>query len=151
VPNHQAVGLLDECRGHAGERTLAGRDRICIGAEEAKPIRYAWLGGEVVHLVVEHHADAWNHQSRAEEEIDRERARDAIAFGVDHREMRRLLTGLSRGDSSLPENFESGLRRKFMRARDAGSTACASHQQSRATARRAARFVRAAPGLNTTA
>jgi len=45
--------LGQDRRGHGRQRPLAGRDRVGVAADDAVDVRGSWLGGEVVHLVVE--------------------------------------------------------------------------------------------------
>ena len=78
---------------------LPGAIAFASAPSEPKAVRHARLGREIVHLVVQHHARARNHQARAKEKVDGQRAGDTIALGIEHRKVRGLRARLGAGDA----------------------------------------------------
>ena len=70
---------------------LRGSMRFGNAAAQPKGVRHIGPQAEIVHFVVEQHARAaWN-DSGTEQQIDRDRCRNAITFAVHNRQMRRVV------------------------------------------------------------
>ena len=72
------VGVMAE------SRPLAGADGIGRALDQSVGVGDAWLGGEVVHLVVQQEAQAFGGDARPQSVVQSRRDGDRIAFGIDH-------------------------------------------------------------------
>jgi hypothetical protein len=75
---------------HGAQRCLAGLDFVVLALHETVEIRYADLGREVVHLVVEQHARARRGDARAKPVVECVGEGDRVALAVDDRIVRRV-------------------------------------------------------------
>ena len=62
--------MEDDGGAHAGEWAFVRGDGVGFCADEAEGVGSAWLGGEVVHFVIEDDAGAWDDDFRAEGGVD---------------------------------------------------------------------------------
>ena len=73
--------------GHGGEWTLAGADGVGGALDEAVGVGDANFAGEVIHLVIEEEAQAFDGDAGAEASVEGVGAGDGVAFGVDDGEV----------------------------------------------------------------
>ena len=80
--HHYMVIFHYKSRAHAGKWTLPGGDGVRFTSHQFEMIRYPRGHGKVVHLIVKQNAGSGDHHLRTKGGVDRDRARDPVAFGV---------------------------------------------------------------------
>ena len=116
------VGDIDE------SMRLPGATAFGSPCTQAEHVRRAGDRREVVHLVVEHEAEARHGDAAAEPGVERRRQRDGVALGVDDREVRRVRTARHAG-ADVRERAPSSASRGPSGSSRAAAVAHASRQQ----------------------
>src|SRR4029077_20789834 len=112
---------------------LARSGRVGVAPDEAEGVGRAWLGGEVIELVVEQNAGPFGDETDAVAQVERGGVGDRVAEAVDHGEMRGVVAlarrrkdraearrcGGASGIDALAQLAGETLRREIGRWRDA--------------------------------
>ncbi len=84
--NHERLAVAHHDGGrHGRERPFAGLDGVGLALYESKHIRRIWLGGEVIHFVIEQEAQTGNGDAAAVAVVKRVGHRNGVARRVDNR------------------------------------------------------------------
>ena len=83
----EGLAAFDKARAHARQRSFAGGDAVGLAAAQAVGIAALYIGGKVIHLIVQQHPGTGCGKGGAERQVDRQRRRHRIALGVEHREV----------------------------------------------------------------